>query len=285
MSKTIAPDEIRQSVRDHYADLARKSSTSCYGPSAKPQPKASSCCGSPAEVKSQASSCCGPAPAADIKDEDGAGNYPDALANAMPEDIANFSLGCGDPITLANLQPGETVVDLGSGGGLDCFLSAQRVGPAGRVIGVDMTPEMLAKARANAQRLGMSNVEFREGYIEHLPVSDGEADVVISNCVINLSPDKPQVFRDIYRALKPGGRISISDIVTSGELPGAVKASMEAWGACIAGALDMADYRAGLQAAGFVDIKIEPKGNLEKGLAMIPVHVPFSASITGRKPQ
>lgn len=259
MSNTIAPDEIRRSVRDHYADIARKSS-SCCGPSTKD----SDCCGSSTpEPKS---------------------SYPDDLANVLPEDIANFSLGCGDPITIAGLQAGETVVDLGSGGGLDCFLASQRVGPAGHVIGVDMTPEMLAKARGNAERLGFPNVEFREGYIEHLPVGDGEADVVISNCVINLSPDKPQVFRDIYRILRPGGRISISDIVTNGELPQIVKSSMEAWGACVAGALDVQDYMRGLQSAGFVDVKVEPKGKFEEGLSLMPVHVPFSAIITARKP-
>lgn len=206
MSNVTEPDEIRRSVRDHYADIARKSS-SCCAPS-KPDPVRES------------SSCCGPS-----KPDPDSTNLDD-LSNALPEDIANFSLGCGDPITIANLQAGETVVDLGSGGGLDCFLASQRVGPAGRVIGVDMTPEMLAKARGNAERLGFQNVEFREGYIEHLPVGEGEADVVISNCVINLSPDKPQVFRDVYRVLRPGGRISISDIVTNGELPQIVKAKV-----------------------------------------------------------
>ena len=249
MSQLIAPDEIKTSVREHYADLARKSS-----------------------------SCCGPS------DCDCNSLYPKDLAAQMPDDIANFSLGCGDPITIANLQPGETVVDLGSGGGLDCFFAAQRVGSAGRVIGVDMTPEMLAKARGNAARLGVQNVEFREGYIEQLPVADGEADVVISNCVINLSPDKPQVFREIYRALKPGGRVAVSDIVTRGELPQVVKTSMEAWGACVAGALDLNEYAAGLRDAGFVDVKVEPKGKFEAGLSLMPVHVPFSAIITARKP-
>ncbi|MDE3092031.1 MAG: arsenite methyltransferase [Chloroflexota bacterium] len=249
MSKLIAPEEIKTSVREHYAELARKSQD-----------------------------CCGPS------DCGCDSRYPQDLAAQVPDDIANFSLGCGDPITIANLHPGETVVDLGSGGGLDCFFAAQRVGPTGRVIGVDMTPEMLAKARGNATRLGAQNVEFREGFIEHLPVGNGEADVVISNCVINLSPDKPQVFRDIYRVLRPGGRISVSDIVTHGELPAVVQQSMEAWGACIAGALDMKDYAAGLQAAGFVDVKVEPKGKLETGLARLPVNVPFSAIITARKP-
>lgn len=249
MSNLIAPDEIRTSVREHYADIARNSS-----------------------------SCCGPS-ACDCNS-----NYPDQLANVVPEDVANFSLGCGDPITMASLQPGEIVVDLGSGGGLDCFLAAQRVGEKGHVIGVDMTPEMLAKARGNAARLGVTNVEFREGFIEHLPVAEGEADVVISNCVINLSPDKPQVFRDIYRALRSGGRISVSDIVTNGELPTAVQKSMEAWGACVAGALDMNDYRRGLQAAGFVDVKVEPKGKFDAGLSHLPAHTPFSAIIMARKP-
>lgn len=249
MSNLIAPEEIRASVREHYADLARKSA-----------------------------SCCAPG-ACDCDS-----NYPDQLAHAVPDDIANFSLGCGDPITIANLQAGETVVDLGSGGGLDCFLAAQRVGTGGRVIGVDMTPEMLAKARAHAARLGFANVEFHEGLIEHLPVGDGEADVVISNCVINLSPAKPQVFREIYRVLRSGGRVSISDIVTNGDLPAVVQKSMEAWGACVAGALDLRDYIAGLQAAGFVDVKVEPKGKFESGLSKLPVHVPFSAIITARKP-
>ena len=249
MSTLIAPEEIKTSVREHYAELARKSQ---------------SCCGS--------------------SDCDCNSLYPKDIAAQVPDDIANFSLGCGDPITIANLQPGETVVDLGSGGGLDCFFAAQRVGATGRVIGVDMTPEMLAKARGNAARLGAQNVEFREGYIEQLPVADGEADVVISNCVINLSPDKPQVFREIYRVLKPGGRVAVSDIVTRGELPQVVKTSMEAWGACVAGALDMNDYAEGLRAAGFVDVQIEPKGKFDAGLSLIPIHVPFSAIITARKP-
>ncbi len=249
MSNVIAPDQVRRSVRDHYADLAR-----------------------------QASSCCGPS-ACECNT-----NYPDQLASAVPSDIANFSLGCGDPITIAHLQAGETVVDLGSGGGLDCFLAAQRVGPAGHVIGVDMTPEMLAKARANAERVAATNVEFREGFIEHLPVEDGTADVVISNCVINLSPDKPQVFRDIFRVLRSGGRVAVSDIVTNGELPEAVRSSMEAWGACVAGALDAQDYVGGLHAAGFVDIKVEARAQLEGTLPVMPVHEPFSAIITARKP-
>ncbi len=248
MSNLIAADEIKVSVREHYAELAR-----------------------------QSQSCCGPS------DCSCSSLYPAELADAVPDDIANFSLGCGDPITIASLKPGETVIDLGSGGGLDCFLAAQRVGPTGHVIGVDMTPEMLAKARANAVRVGAKNVEFREGFIEQIPVADDQADVVISNCVINLSPDKPQVFREIYRVLRSGGRVSVSDIVTNGALPQTVRESMEAWGACVAGALDMEDYRAGLQAAGFVDVRVEPKTSFEPGSSVVPVGVPFSAIITAHK--
>ncbi len=243
---------IRESVREHYAQRARA---------------ADSCCG-----PSSSSSCCSNS------------LYPADLTADLPADVAEFSLGCGDPITLAGLQPGDVVVDLGSGGGIDCFMAAKKVGAAGRVIGVDMTPDMLAKARANAAKLEAANVEFREGYIEALPVDAASADVVISNCVINLSPDKPQVFREIFRVLRPGGRVAVSDIVTNGPLPAVVARSLEAWGACVAGALDLRDYAAGLEAAGFVDVKVEPKGKFESGLSHLPVHVPFSALITARKP-
>ncbi len=210
--------------------------------------------------------------------------YDEQLIQAVPADISGFSLGCGDPITLAKLQPGETVLDLGSGGGLDCFLAAQRVGESGHVIGVDMTPDMLSKARANAERLKVPNVEFREGYLEALPVDEGSIDVVISNCVINLSPDKPQVFREVFRVLKPGGRVAVSDIVTNGTLPEAVQKSMESWGACVAGALDQRDYVRGLQAAGFVEVQVRPKGQTDQALASLPIGVPFSATITAIKP-
>jgi arsenite methyltransferase len=258
--------------------------------------KASSCCGassqsdiiSPDEVRTQvqeyyaaralnSGSCCGGDPGGDAL-------YDLDLLEALPKDISDFSLGCGDPISLAHLQEGETVLDLGSGGGLDCFLAARQVGPDGRVIGIDMTPEMLARARAAADRLGASNVEFRQGYLESMPVDSAAIDVVISNCVINLSPDKPKVFAEMFRALKPGGRISISDIVANGELPESVKKSMLAWGACIAGALQRDEYIRGLEEAGFVDVRIDAKDAAGVVLDEIPTDALFSGAITARKP-
>lgn len=226
MSQTPTP--IHEGVREHYAELARQNS-SCCGPSA-----GNSCYGSENTF------------------------YPADLLTTVPDDIAGFSLGCGDPISLAELQPEQTVLDLGSGGGLDCILAAQKVGPTGRVFGVDMTPEMLAKARANAQRLGLDNVEFRQGYLESLPLGDNSIDVVISNCVINLSPDKPQVFREIFRVLKSGGRVAVSDIVTNGPLPEVVKSSLSGWAACVSGAIDVNEYTSAMKAAGLVDIQVTP---------------------------
>ena len=246
---TLSPTPIHEAVREHYAERARK---------------ADSCCGSACGCSNDL--------------------YDSSLISDLPVDIADFTLGCGDPITLAELRPGETVLDLGSGGGLDCFLASRLVGPTGRVIGVDMTPEMLAKANANAQRLNVSNVEFRKGYLEALPVDDASVDVVVSNCVINLSPDKPQVFREIFRVLKPGGRVAVSDIVTNGALPEPVQKSMEAWGACVAGALEMSEYVGGLRAAGFAGVRIQPKGNTDPAPASLPIGVPFSAIVTASKP-
>ncbi len=246
---TLSPDPIHTAVREHYAARARS-------------PDA--CCGD---------SCC----------DDRL--YDPQLLTGLPSDVANFTLGCGDPISLAQLQPGETVLDLGSGGGLDCFLAARQVGATGRVIGVDMTPEMLERARGAARRLGATNVEFRQGYLESLPVAAASVDVVISNCVINLAPDKPQVFHEIFRVLKPGSRIAISDIVTNGSLPPAVQNSLEAWGACVAGALDVEDYTHGLTDAGFVEVRIQPRSDGGATLSALPIGVPFSAAITARKPE
>jgi SAM-dependent methyltransferase len=238
---------VHNAVREHYAELART-----------------------------ANSCCSTGGSSTLYDE--------KLIQAVPTDISGFSLGCGDPITLARLQPGETVLDLGSGGGLDCFLAAKQVGETGHVIGVDMTPDMLSKARANAERLKFNTVEFREGYLEALPVEDASVDVVISNCVINLSPDKPQVFREIFRVLKPGGRVAVSDIVTNGALPENVQKNMDAWGACVAGALDQRDYVRGLREAGFVNVHVQPKGQADQALAALPIGVPFSATVTAHRP-
>jgi SAM-dependent methyltransferase len=184
--------------------------------------------------------------------------YETSDVNTLPEDVTGLSLGCGDPVTLATLEPGQTVLDLGSGGGIDCFLAAKQVGERGRVIGVDMTTTMLEKARANKAKLGAENVEFRLGEIEHLPVEDEAIDVVISNCVINLSPDKPQVFHEAFRVLKPGGRLAVSDIVTAGPLPQEIKDDLSAWAGCVAGALESDDYIAAIKDAGFVDVQLTP---------------------------
>ncbi|MGH2520946.1 MAG: arsenite methyltransferase, partial [Anaerolineales bacterium] len=202
-----------------------------------------------------------------------------------PGSVTDLSLGCGDPVSLAEIREGDTVLDLGSGGGIDCFLAAKRTGPNGYVIGVDMTPDMLERARANARKLNATNIEFREGQIERLPVENDTVDMILSNCVINLSPDKPQVFREMFRALKPGGRVAVSDIVTHGPMRSSVAQSLESWSACVAGALDVQDYHAGLEAAGFVEVAITPKDEMgNKLLASLPAGLPFSALITARKP-
>ena len=233
------PVDIHSVVREHYGKAAEAFKSS----------KQASCC------SSSASSCCGSSDA----DTLGASKlYPLSELDALPEDVTGLSMGCGDPITLASLQPGQTVLDLGSGGGIDCFMAAKKVGEQGKVIGVDMTPEMLEKARANQARMGFKNVEFRLGEIEHLPVADQSVDVIISNCVINLSPDKPQVFGEALRVLKPGGRLAGSDIVTDGPLPQVIKDSLSAWAGCVAGALDVKEYITGLETAGFTNIEVNP---------------------------
>jgi ubiquinone/menaquinone biosynthesis C-methylase UbiE len=178
--------------------------------------------------------------------------------NAVPEG-ANLDLGCGNPQAIAALKPGETVLDLGSGAGFDAFLAARAVGDTGRVIGVDMTHEMLAKARGNAAKVGYTNVEFRLGEIEHLPVADASVDVIISNCVINLSPDKPQVFREAFRVLRSGGRLAISDVVATAELPDTVRQDLALYTGCMAGASQIGELEAMLHEAGFTGISIEPK--------------------------
>lgn len=225
-------DEIRQQVRDAYGAIARSGGCgpSCCTPSAQ----------SVAALLAQ-----------------GIG-YSAKDTTAVPEG-ANLGLGCGNPQALANLKAGETVLDLGSGAGFDAFLAARAVGPTGRVIGVDMTPDMVSKARANAAKGGYANTEFRLGEIEHLPVADATVDVIISNCVINLSPDKAQVFRDAFRALKPGGRLAISDIVLTADLPAEMKAEVALYAGCVSGAVSVTELTALMAAAGFTDIRIAPK--------------------------
>jgi SAM-dependent methyltransferase len=226
-------EEIRAAVRESYAQVALQGGGGCCS----------------------TSSCCTPAPAAEVSQ--GLGYSADDV-NVVP-DGANLGLGCGNPQAIAALQPGETVLDLGSGAGFDAFLAARAVGEAGRVIGVDMTPEMIDKARANAQKGGYVNVEFRSGHIEQLPVDDNSVDVIISNCVINLSPEKVRVFSEAFRVLKSGGRLAISDIVATAELPDEARKDLALYTGCMAGASSIDALEAMLLAAGFTHIAIQPK--------------------------
>jgi len=231
-------EEIRNAVRDRYGRIAREQTVGCCTPGA-----GASCCGSPASATfGEASKAIG---------------YGIEQINLVPEG-ANLGLGCGNPQAIASLKPGETVLDLGSGGGFDCFLAAKSVGD-GQVIGVDMTYDMLALARSNAVKGGYANVEFRLGEIEHLPVADGTVDVILSNCVVNLSPDKPQVFREAFRVLKSGGRLAISDMVASGTIPEALKADLTLYSQCTTGAASVAVLEGILREAGFTNVRIQPK--------------------------
>ena len=185
------------------------------------------------------------------------GLYADRETAELPEDAVRASLGCGNPTALAQIVPGETVLDLGSGGGIDVLLSARRVGPTGRVYGLDMTDEMLELARANQAKAGVTNVEFLKGDIEHIPLPDNSVDLIISNCVINLSPDKDLVLAEVFRVLKPGGRLAVSDIVVRGEIPQEIQRNIELWAGCVAGALEEQEYIAKLKRAGFERVSIE----------------------------
>ncbi|HEX7474828.1 MAG TPA: arsenite methyltransferase [Dehalococcoidales bacterium] len=231
-------EEIRQKVREGYAKVATQSS---------------SCCGS--EAKTASAGCGCNSSSISPKTLSQQIGYSEEEMDEVPEG-ANLGLGCGNPVALASLKPGEVVLDLGSGAGFDCFLAASKVGPTGRVIGVDMTSEMLDKARANLRKGQYSNVEFRLGEIENLPVADNTVDAIISNCVINLSPDKKRVFREALRVLKPAGRLMVSDIVVLKELPQNIKDSIAAYVGCIAGASVKNDYLAAIKAAGFQDIQV-----------------------------
>jgi arsenite methyltransferase len=231
MGHTETNPSIREVVREKYGELARQA-----------QADDTPHCGS-------ASTCCDPITS---------NLYNAADIAAIPEEALRASLGCGNPTALAQLRPGDTVLDLGSGGGIDVLLSARRVGPTGKAYGLDMTDEMLALARENQLKSGITNVEFLKGEIEHIPLPDNSVDVVISNCVINLSADKAQVLREACRVLKPGGRFAVSDVVTRGEISPEIRKSVLLWIGCVAGALDESDYRAKLAAAGFEHIDIEP---------------------------
>jgi len=267
MDKPMDGEDIKTMVRARYGGIATSGSAGCCEP---------------------ATSCCAPEKPVGVDDKARRMGYSDADLVAIP-DGANLGLGCGNPRAIAALRPGETVIDLGSGAGFDCFLAARQVGSEGRVIGVDMTHEMLAKARDNAARAGAENVEFRLGELEHLPVADNMADVILSNCVVNLVPDKSQVFREAFRVLKPGGRLAISDVVNVAPLSSDLKSDTALICGCVAGAAPSDQIQAWLAAAGFRDIQITIQPQSRELIATwapgrgIEDHV-VSASIEARKP-
>jgi arsenite methyltransferase len=273
MSKTMTDERIKEAVRETYGGIARRfveepagtARASCCGPTQTTEDKdkqaaQAGCCGpSPAPEgqgeRSAQDRCCGPS---DVTAEQaGAARFYSAEELAdLPDSVTDASLGCGNPLAIAGLQPGEAVLDLGSGGGIDCFLAARQVGPDGHVIGLDMTPDMIKLARRNAKKMGVTNVDFRFGEMEDMPLPDESVDVIVSNCVINLSPDKDTVFREAYRVLRPGGRLSVSDIVVDGDLPQFIRNRLDAWAGCIAGALDERVYLDKIRAAGFEQIEV-----------------------------
>ena len=224
--------DIHQAVREKYGAIATSVQGSTRG----------GCCGS----------TCGCA------DPITSNLYSDAETHDVPAEAVAASLGCGNPTALAAIEPGQTVLDLGSGGGIDVLLSARRVGPSGKVYGLDMTDEMLSLARENQRKAGATNVEFLKGTIEAIPLPDSSVDVVISNCVINLSSDKDATLREAFRVLRPGGRFAVSDVIVRGDVPADIRRSMELWVGCIAGALEESEYAAKLRAAGFADVEVEP---------------------------
>ena len=267
MEKTITTDqEIKKAVRQTYGGIARRfvqepaaggtNRASCCGPSpATTNELAQSSCCDP----SQPTSCCGPA---ETVVETAARFYSSEELADLPDTVTDASLGCGNPTAIAELGPGEVVLDLGSGGGIDCFLAAKQVGPQGRVIGLDMTPDMIKLARENAKKVGATNVDFRYGEMEEIPLPDQSVDVIISNCVINLSPDKDAVFGEAFRVLRPGGRMMVSDMVVDGELPPAIRSRLDAWAGCIAGALDESVYLDKMRAAGFERVEIVSRDSM-----------------------
>jgi SAM-dependent methyltransferase len=250
MNSITTDEKIKEAVRETYGSLARRFVEEPVSGSSE-RPRQTSCCG-----PSQATSCCGPSEAAVELTDTAATLYSSEELAGLPESVTGASAGCGNPLAIAELRPGQTVLDLGSGGGIDCFLAAKQVGPEGKVIGLDMTPEMIRLARRNAKTLGAKNVEFRFGEMEEMPLPDGSVDVIISNCVINLSPEKDAVFGEAYRVLRPGGRLSVSDMVVSGALPQSIRDRLDAWVGCIAGALEESDYLSKIRAAGFDKVEV-----------------------------
>ncbi|MCA9847038.1 MAG: arsenite methyltransferase [Dehalococcoidia bacterium] len=294
MSDQPTAREIQQAVVNQYGARARRvlesigaagATEACCTPAAPgnasaPQPiELTTISGSAEEA------CCGPDCCSTDAAPAGVGEasgqqygsvlYPEADLSTLPESVVAASAGCGNPLAIAELSAGERVLDLGSGGGIDCFLAAQRVGEGGEVWGLDMTPDMVALARHNADQVGATNVRFRLGEIEDIPFDGGSFDAIMSNCVINLSHDKPRVFREAFRVLKPGGRLRVSDMVWVGTAPTATRDELESWAGCIAGALTVEDYLGAIEAAGFVDVRAEYEG--EAGQVT-------SASVFARKP-
>lgn len=272
---------VRDKVREGYAQIAKTGQWSGVQQSTQE----SSCCGGGGTRGGAGGGCCGPTTMTADQVAQAVGYAKESL-DQLPEG-ANMGLSCGNPGALASLKEGEVVLDLGAGGGLDCFIAGPRVGAAGRVIGVDMTPEMLAKARTNlasyTEQTGLSNIEFRLGEIEHLPVEDASVDVVISNCVINLSPDKAQVWREIARVLKPGGRVAVSDLALLKPLPDGVRDDLEALVGCVAGAELVDDVRANARNAGLTDIRTETKPQYIE--AMVNAGDPLYQKIIGALPE
>lgn len=274
MTTASTSESIRETVRSKYSAAAQSVLSG----------EQASCC-----APSAGANCCGPSSGSVIV----LGNYSESDTAGLPQDAVLASLGCGNPTALAQLQPGQTVLDLGSGGGIDVLLSAQRVGPTGWVYGLDMTDAMLELAERNKAAAGVTNVTFLKGHIEQIPLPAESVDVIISNCVINLSGDKPAVFREAFRVLRPGGLFAVSDVVVQGELDPAVRADMEAWSGCVAGALHEQEYLAELAAAGFSDAgsEITKEYDLREALGSAavaesaPTGKVASSFIRARKPQ
>ena len=276
----MSDQEIKKHVQERYGKLAvraQASQASCCRPDTQVQQ--TSCCGP--EIQATQASCCEPetqssgcacGPGVSYTQNIG---YSTSETEKLPESTVNAAAGCGNPHAIAGLKEGESLLDLGSGGGIDVFIAAQKVGPTGRAVGVDMTDEMIDLARKSADEMGLENVEFRKGDIENLPFDESEFDVIISNCVINLAPDKDKVFKEAYRVLKPGGRMAVSDIVTIGEMPEKERNDMDSWASCVSGAIDADLYLDKMRNAGFEDVRIVS----QRGSGYV-----FSAEIEGFKP-